>query len=255
MDLRVQHHCTLVAGSDGPGRSLIDVAAMHLSLLHWQAEISRNPHTPAMPLAWHCACTAAGSVGLSLLTQAGIAPQQLPTSLTAQSALVLQLKSTVAAFGTTRGGKGVDFGGAVGSDEETGGAGVFPARSLVAGGVGAGAAHAASENARTREVINEAKQRMACSPKKSLKNDRHPRESGDPATSTLQAEVTGLTNFAVENHFRFRGNDDPVIVARYPFVIRDCFSYQPFAAHVSRKVTLRLNTGASARWSRRSATK
>ena len=42
------------------------------------------------PLAAHCACTPCGSVGLPLLTQAGIAPQQLPTFFTMQSALVLQ---------------------------------------------------------------------------------------------------------------------------------------------------------------------
>jgi len=39
----------------------------------------------------HCDCTAAGSAGLSLLTQAGISPQQLPTFFTVQSVSALQL--------------------------------------------------------------------------------------------------------------------------------------------------------------------
>ena len=59
-------------------------------LTHWQAVTSAKPQTPMRPLAAHCACTPCGSVGLFLFTQAGIAPQQLPTFFTAQSALVLQ---------------------------------------------------------------------------------------------------------------------------------------------------------------------
>src|SRR3546814_20848529 len=53
--------------------------------LHEQLLISRNPHTPTRPSFAHCDCTAAGSTGLSLLTQAGTAPPKLPTFLTAQS--------------------------------------------------------------------------------------------------------------------------------------------------------------------------
>ncbi|MGV8931880.1 MAG: hypothetical protein ACOH1R_07190 [Luteimonas sp.] len=63
----------------------------------------------AMPLFAHCDCTAAGSTGLSLLTQAGISPQQLPTFFTAQSALVLQLLSIFGASLTNVGGKGRDI--------------------------------------------------------------------------------------------------------------------------------------------------
>jgi hypothetical protein len=55
------------------------------------AAMSTNPQIEDIPLRAHSACTAAGSVGLSLLTQAGIMPQQLPTFLTAQSASALQL--------------------------------------------------------------------------------------------------------------------------------------------------------------------
>lgn len=48
-----------------------------------------------MPLAWHCACTPLGSVALLTLTQAGNAPQQLPTFFTVQSASVRQVVVTV----------------------------------------------------------------------------------------------------------------------------------------------------------------
>src|SRR3546814_7220954 len=65
--------------------------------LHEQLLISRNPHTPTRPSFAHCDCTAAGSTGLSLWTQAGIAPQQLPTFLTAQSLSALQPYSIVGA--------------------------------------------------------------------------------------------------------------------------------------------------------------
>src|SRR3546814_2104115 len=65
--------------------------------LHEQLLISRNPHTPTRPSFAHCDCTAAGSTGLSLLTQAGIAPQQLPTFLTVQSLSALQPYSIVGA--------------------------------------------------------------------------------------------------------------------------------------------------------------
>ena len=81
VDLLVEHHCT----GSGEGES-----ASQRPLTHWQALTSLKPQTLAMPLAAHCARTPCGSVGLLRLTQAGIAPQQLPTSFTAQSALVLQ---------------------------------------------------------------------------------------------------------------------------------------------------------------------
>lgn len=48
-----------------------------------------------MPLAWHCACTPLGSVALLTLTQAGNAPQQLPTFFTVQSASLRQVVVTV----------------------------------------------------------------------------------------------------------------------------------------------------------------
>lgn len=48
-----------------------------------------------MPLAWHCASTPLGSVALLTLTQAGKAPQQLPTFFTVQSASVRQVVVTV----------------------------------------------------------------------------------------------------------------------------------------------------------------
>ncbi|MEJ1096906.1 MULTISPECIES: hypothetical protein [unclassified Pseudoxanthomonas] len=73
------------------GRVLPDCSDSQRPLTHWQDEISWNPHIPIWPLAAHCARTAWGSVGLSLLTQAGIVPQQLPTSFTAQSLLLRQL--------------------------------------------------------------------------------------------------------------------------------------------------------------------
>jgi hypothetical protein len=129
------------------------VASTHWPLSHWQAEISLKPQTPIMPLALHCACTAAGSVGLSLLTQAGMAPQQLPTFLIAQSELVLQLVTSAFASPATRGGMGEDIGG--GARGGAGGAGgVAPARSPVAGGAGAGAAQATSEVTSIRIMRN-----------------------------------------------------------------------------------------------------
>jgi hypothetical protein len=85
MDLRVQHQFTWI------GLLPPDCADSQRPLTHWHEEISRKPHMPIWPLAAHCACTALGSVGLSLLTQAGIAPQQLPTSFTAQSPSLRQL--------------------------------------------------------------------------------------------------------------------------------------------------------------------
>lgn len=72
-------------------------------------------HAETRPAFAHCAWTAAGSGRLLRLTHAGIAPQQLPTSLTTQSALVLQLWMTPGLFddadgmpsdGMTSGGKG-----------------------------------------------------------------------------------------------------------------------------------------------------
>ncbi|MCD0245192.1 hypothetical protein JWH04_11400 [Xanthomonas melonis] len=68
---------------------------MHWPETHWQPLISWNPHTLIIPLDWHCAITPAGSVGLLTLTQAGNAPQQLPTFLTVQSASTLQVVTTV----------------------------------------------------------------------------------------------------------------------------------------------------------------
>src|SRR3546814_14468735 len=79
--------------------------------LHEQLLISRNPHTPTRPSFAHCDCTAAGSTGLSLLTQAGIAPQQLPTFLTVQPLSVLQPYSIVGASRTRLGGNGRDIDG------------------------------------------------------------------------------------------------------------------------------------------------
>src|SRR3546814_7808213 len=79
--------------------------------LHEQLLISRNPHTPTRPSFAHCDCTAAGSTGLSLWTQAGIAPQQLPTFLTAQSLSALQPYSIVGASRTRLGGNGRDIDG------------------------------------------------------------------------------------------------------------------------------------------------
>jgi hypothetical protein len=64
------------------------------------------------PSRAHCALTAAGSVGLSLFTQAGIAPQQLPTFFTAQSSLVRQETSS-AGMALRTGGDGVLIGGGV----------------------------------------------------------------------------------------------------------------------------------------------
>ena len=69
-------------GSDSP---------KHRPLAQVQAVIGLDMHAETRPSFAHCACTAAGSVRLLRLTHAGMAPQQLPTFLTAQSALVLQL--------------------------------------------------------------------------------------------------------------------------------------------------------------------
>src|SRR3546814_6304830 len=97
VDLFVKHH----GFAFGCGES--DCCGMGASVgsqrpaLHEQLLISRNPHTPTRPSFAHCDCTAAGSTGLSLLTQAGIAPQQLPTFLTAQSLSALQPYSIVGA--------------------------------------------------------------------------------------------------------------------------------------------------------------
>jgi hypothetical protein len=138
MDLRVEHHWTCDAAPP---------AGAHWPLSHWQALISAKPQTLIIPLAAQAACTAAGSVGLSLLTQAGMAPQQLPTFFTAQSALVLQAVLTTTSWRTSRGGSGEDIGGgALGG--AGGGGGVLPARLPAAGSVAEGAAQAASENAR-----------------------------------------------------------------------------------------------------------
>ncbi|SOO25989.1 conserved exported hypothetical protein [Xanthomonas phaseoli pv. phaseoli] len=51
-----------------------------------------------MPPAWHCASTPLGSVALLTLTQAGNAPQQLPTFFTVQSASVRQVVVTMTAL-------------------------------------------------------------------------------------------------------------------------------------------------------------
>src|SRR5690606_35850686 len=56
--------------------------------------MSFQPQTEAMPLAAHCARTAAGSTAASRLTQAGKWAQQLPTFFTAQSLATRQLAST-----------------------------------------------------------------------------------------------------------------------------------------------------------------
>jgi hypothetical protein len=131
-------------------------------LSHWQALISAKPQTLIIPLAAQAACTAAGSVGLSLLTQAGIAPQQLPTFFTAQSALVLQEVSTVTSARAGRGGVGEDIGGADGgAGGAGGGGGVEPARLPVAGSVAVGAAQEVSESAMVSEISIEAMRRMA----------------------------------------------------------------------------------------------
>jgi hypothetical protein len=153
MDLRVEHHWT--CGAAPP-------AGAHWPLSHWQALISAKPQTLIIPLAAHAACTAAGSVGLSLLTQAGIAPQQLPTFFTAQSALVLQEVSMVTSARTGRGGVGEDIGGADGgAGGAGGGSGVEPARLPVAGSVAVGAAQEVSESAMVSEISIEAMRRMA----------------------------------------------------------------------------------------------
>jgi hypothetical protein len=151
MDLRVEHHWT--CGAAPP-------AGAHWPLSHWQELISAKPQTLIIPLAAHAACTAAGSVGLSLLTQAGIAPQQLPTFFTAQSALVLQEVSTTTSCRTSRGGSGEDIGGgALGG--AGGGGGVVPARLPVAGSVAVGAAQEVSESTMVSEISIEAMRRMA----------------------------------------------------------------------------------------------
>src|SRR3546814_11637769 len=93
--------------------------------LHEQLLISRNPHTPTRPSFAHCDCTAAGSTGLSLLTQAGIAPQQLPTFLTVQSLSALQPSSIVGASRPRLGGNGRDIhGGALAAGSRREGRGV-----------------------------------------------------------------------------------------------------------------------------------
>jgi hypothetical protein len=153
MDLRVEHHWTCGA---------VPPAGAHWPLSHWQALISAKPQTLIIPLAAQAACTAAGSVGLSLLTQAGIAPQQLPTFFTAQSALVLQEVSTVTSARAGRGGVGEDIGGADGgAGGAGGGGGVEPARLPVAGSVAVGAAQEVSESAMVSEISIEAMRRMA----------------------------------------------------------------------------------------------
>ena len=77
---------------------------MHWPRLHVQPSSAGKPQTDIVPLRLHSACTPFGSVGLLAFTQAGMVPQQLPTSFTTQSALVLQLRSTRALAGTTRSG-------------------------------------------------------------------------------------------------------------------------------------------------------
>src|SRR3546814_16033135 len=94
-----------------PYATLFRSAGSQRPALHEQLLISRNPHTPTRPSFAHCDCTAAGSTGLSLLTQAGIAPQQLPTFLTVQSLSALQPYSIVGASRTRLGGNGRDIDG------------------------------------------------------------------------------------------------------------------------------------------------
>ncbi|CEE18226.1 conserved hypothetical protein [Xanthomonas citri pv. citri] len=92
VDVRVKHQWTVSVGGVA-GRSVSACAsfAAHWPATHWQALISRKPHTLIMPPAWHCASTPLGSVALLTLTQAGNAPQQLPTFFTVQSASVRQV--------------------------------------------------------------------------------------------------------------------------------------------------------------------
>ncbi len=68
-------------------------AFLHCPFTHWQALISSKPQIEAMPCFAHCALTAAGSVLAFLFTHIGKRPQQLPTSLTAQSLSTLQRRS------------------------------------------------------------------------------------------------------------------------------------------------------------------
>ncbi|KTF36646.1 hypothetical protein LMG919_10425 [Xanthomonas vesicatoria] len=65
-----------------------------------------------MPLDWHCAITPCGSVGLVTLTQAGNAPQQLPTFFTVQSASTLHVVVTVIGLALVGGGVAASVGGA-----------------------------------------------------------------------------------------------------------------------------------------------
>src|SRR5690606_3193786 len=64
------------------------------------------------PSARHCACTAAGSTAASRGTQAGMAPQQLPTFFTTQSASLRQERSGASGEAGAAGPAGAAGGGA-----------------------------------------------------------------------------------------------------------------------------------------------
>ncbi|MDQ3228343.1 MAG: hypothetical protein M3Q13_01215 [Pseudomonadota bacterium] len=119
MQLREQHQRSVCdGGAPLTETSTGSCSEMHCPFAQVQVLISLKPQTDAIPLRAHSARTAAGSVRLFRLTQAGIAPQQLPTSLTTQSALVRQVWLMTggwlveAGAGITSGGSGSLIGGA-----------------------------------------------------------------------------------------------------------------------------------------------